>query len=407
MHSGSTNMRPSRPRRLLVERLEDRSVPAFLAPLEVGATGGKPLAADFNNDGVPDLVTVSASTASVRLGNGDGTFGAPILSPVSGDPRSLTAGDFDRDGNVDLVTSQYGGTTPGRRLRLLRGNGDGTFQTQQRFALPAVDGVLQRPISVASGDLNRDGRLDLVVTADGQAFSSATTQLLRANVNVLLGRGDGTFRAAGKRQLINAHLAGRFLPIVLGDFNRDARLDVLVGDGDNFRSRFVTLLPSVFLLLGSGSGGLGVANRVGQPGASLTSLAAGDFNRDGNLDFVTTNAATSTVNVVLGNGNGTFRSVRNFATGNLPTGVVVADFNRDGRPDLATTSGASGFAAAGVSVLLGNGDGTFRPMRNFDAGAALTDPVAADLDGDGFADLVTRRGSSLHVLINDGIWRFA
>jgi hypothetical protein len=407
MPSGSTNLGSLRNRRLLVERLEDRSVPAFLAPVELGASGGKPLVGDFNNDRVPDLVTVSASTASVRLGNGDGTFGAPLFSPVSGDPRSLTAGDFDRDGNIDLVTSQYGGATAGRRLRLLRGNGDGTFQLQERFSLPAADGVSQRPISVASGDLNRDGRIDLVVTADGQAFSSATTQLFRANVNVLLGRGDGTFRAAGARQVVGAHLAGSFLPIVLGDFNRDARLDVLVGDGDNFRSRFVTLLPSVFLLLGNGSGGLGVANRVSQPGASLTSLAAGDFNRDGNLDFATTNAVTSTVHVVLGSGNGTFRSVRNLVTGNLPTGVVVADFNRDGRPDLATISGGSGFSAAGVSVLLGRGDGTFQPMRKFEAGLALADPVAADLDGDGFADLVARRGNSLRVLINDGNWPFA
>jgi hypothetical protein len=407
MPSGSTNLVPLRTRHLLVERLEDRSVPAFLAPLEIGDSGGKPLVADFNNDRVPDVVDVSASAAGVRLGNGDGTFGARLFSPVSGDPRSLTAGDFDRDGNVDLVTSQYGGTTAGRRLRLLRGNGDGTFQVQERFSLPAANGVLQRPISVASGDLNRDGQLDLVVTADGQTFSSATTQLLKANVNVLLGRGDGTFRTGSTRQMVSAHLARSFLPIVLGDFNRDGQLDVLVGYRDNFRSRFVTLLPSVFIMLGNGSGGLGVANRVGLPGASLTSLAAGDFNRDGNLDFVTTNALTSTVNVVLGNGNGTFRLGRNFATGNLPTGVVVADFNRDGRPDLATTCGAAGLAQAGVSVLLGNGDGTFQPVRNFEAGTALTDPVAADLDGDGFADLVTRRRSSLHVLINDGIWRFA
>jgi hypothetical protein len=392
---------------LTIERLEDRSVPAFLAPVSLPDRGGAVQAADFNGDDVLDLVTVTPTAARVRLAGGDGTFQAPLVSPVTGSRRSLAVGDFNRDGDLDLVTMRYGTASRAGRLSFLEGNGDGTFQRQRRFALGSFESLPQRPVSLAAADLNDDDRLDLVVAADGRRFSNASSALFRANINVLLGRGDGTFRTGSTRPLLPAHLANTPLPLALGDFTDDGRLDVLAGTGDNFRSRFVTLIPSVLLLAGDGLGGLGPAIRVGLPGAPFTSLAVGDFSGDGQLDFATAIAADSTVQVMLGHGNGTFASVRTFATGNLPTGIVAADFSGDGRVDLATTGGRSGFARSDVSVLLGNGDGSFQPIRTFTAGPMLSDPLAADLDDDGFTDLVVRRGDTLRILLNDGNWRFA
>jgi hypothetical protein len=392
----------------MFERLEERSVPAFLAPLVLDDDGGTVRAADFNGDDVLDLATVTSDSATVRLGNGDGTFRGPIVSPVTGNPRSLAVGDFNRDGDLDLVTLRYGTAARAGRLSYLEGNGDGNFDTERRFPLPAFRGQAQRPVSLVAGHLNGDRKLDLVVTADSQPLNAGSpSPLFKATVNVLVGRGDGTFRTGSTSQLLSAHRANSFLPLALGDFNRDGRQDVLVGSGDNFRSRFVTLIPSVFLLVGNRQRGLAAPVRVGLPDAPFTSLTTADFNRDGSLDFATPNAAASAVDVMLGNGNGTFRSVRQFATGSFPTGVVAADFNDDGRPDLATTSGLSGFDRDDVSVLLGIGDGNFQPFRTFEAGPALSDPLAADLDDDGFADLVVRSGDTLRVLLNDGNWRFA
>ncbi len=132
------------------------------------------------------------------------------------------------------------------------------------------------------------------------------------------------------------------------------------------------------------------------------SIAVGDFNRDGKPDLVTPNAFGDNVSVLLGNGDGTFQPTRFFAAGTFPWSVAVGDFNGDQKPDLVVANGNSN----NVSVLLGNGDGTFQNAQNFAAGANPVSVAVGDLNGDGKLDLAVANSvnslSTFSVLLGNG-----
>jgi VCBS repeat protein len=144
-----------------------------------------------------------------------------------------------------------------------------------------------------------------------------------------------------------------------------------------------------------------------RPFDSFWSVAVGDFNRDGKPDVVGTNRNSGSVSVLLGNGNGTFGPKQDFTTGDTPVSVAVADLNRDGKTDLAVANcgmQCAGTGAGGVSVLLGNGDGTFGTKTDFETGAGPYAVAAADLNRDGKPDLVSGNAgvSSVSVLLGNG-----
>src|SRR5207244_4194421 len=219
-------------------------------------------------------------------------------------PRSVAVGGFNGDGTLDLAVADWGSNT----VSVLLGNGDGTFQAPLTFTTGA------RPSSVAAGDFNGDGALDLAV-ANEDNFS----------VSVLLGNGDGTF------QVPSTFTTGaRPQSVAVGDFDRDGTLDLAVAA----EAGFPVLPGNVSVLLGNGDGTF-QAPLTFRTGERAVSVAAGDFNGDGVPDLAVANNGEPTfghrgnVSVLVGNGDGTFRAPSTVVTANTPTAVVVGDFNGD------------------------------------------------------------------------------
>ena len=237
------------------------------------------------------------------------------------------------------------------------------------------------PSSIAVGDFNGDGKLDLAVADQNCPASSCGP----ASVSILLGKGDGTFEPS-----VQYSTGSGTYSVAVGDFNGDGKLDLAVaasGDG--------TVDPGgIDVLLGNGDGTFQAAVKYGTgSGTNPTSVAVGDFNRDGKLDLAATNAACATpcgnVAVLLGNGDGTFQPAVNYNAGAQPLSIAVGDFNLDGKLDLAVANAST----YNVSVLLGNGDGTFPNAVNYSTNGGAFSVAVADLNGDGKPDLIAASGS--------------
>jgi len=179
-------------------------------------------------------------------------------------------------------------------------------------------------------------------------------------------------------------------PVTVGDFNRDGKLDLAVGN---------TSPNSVSVLLGNGDGTFQAAVNYGTGSGPMT-VAVGDFNGDGKLDLVTANSSSNNVSVLLGNGDGTFQAAVNYGSVPEPFAIATGDFNHDGKLDLAVTSDIGG----SVSVLLGKGDGTFQAPVNYSVGLTATSLAAGDFNGDGRLDLAVATDSSnnVSVLLGNG-----
>jgi hypothetical protein len=268
----------------------------------------------------------SGGSVSILLGNGDGTFQAPLSfntifnSGFQTSAFALAAGDFNGDGKVDLAVSTF---FQGGAIIIYQGQGDGTFLAGAQYTIGTT--LSQPPQAIVVADFNGDGKLDLAL-ADGIEAS---------HLSILLGNGDGTFQSEVE------YATGSYpYAIMAADFNGDGKLDLAVANANVAAS-------SVSILFGNGDGTF--QTHVDYPtGVGAQSLALGDFNGDGKLDLIAADTASNTLSVLFGNGDGTFQPHQDFVVGARPISIVARDFNGDGHLDLAVANNGSNT----VSILL-------------------------------------------------------
>ena len=314
------------------------------------------VASDFNEDGKPDLVIATGIRVAVMLGNGDGTFTAATGSPVPAPSPpyddfpspytgpGLAVGDFNNSGHAGFAVGLFNNIA----AAVFFGNGTGAFT-----ASPTLANTSGEPTTwISAADFNRDGFLDLVAVNSGGGVSPTP----------LLGYGHGAFNGVDENIQITGNSAA------IGDFNGDGKLDLAI-------------LNSI--ALGSGDGTFTQGASLSASGVSV----AGDFNGDGKLDLAVCSSVDNNVTILLGDGAGNFAiaSGSPIAVGGQPQALVAGDFNNDGKLDLAVAN----FSDNTVTLLLGNGDGTFAPASGspYPVGQGPISIAAADFNGDGKLDL--------------------
>ena len=318
---------------------------------------------DFNGDGKIDLVTANsnASSVSILLGTGAGTFGAKTDFATGASPLFVAVGDFNGDGKLDLAVANLGGPS----VSILLGTGTGAFGAKTDFTTG------NNPDSVAVGDFNGDGKLDLAI-----ANASSNT------VSILLGTGTGTFGAK-----TDFGTGSSPVSVAVGDFNGDGRLDLAVANAT---------INTVSILLGTGTGSFGAKTDFAT-GSSPSGVAVGDFDRNGKLDLAVSNLSGNTVSVLLGTGTGSFGAKTDFGTGSNPKSVRIGDFNGDGKVDLVLPE----IGINSVSVLPGTGTDTFGTRIDFATAPTPRSVAIGDFNGDGAPDLATGNGNNISVLLNN------
>ena len=357
---------------------------------------------DFDGDGIVDIALGNGSAdflsynlnypgLTVLFGKGGGAFvGAPIVNSGSGSSsatsQAIATADFNGDGIPDLADAWL---VP-ESLTILKGSGDGNLAPSFRYTFPNLI-----PVSLATGDFNRDGKQDVAALVEIPMGVSS-----QGEVQIFLGNGDGTLKTP--TPLAFAGVNPTFL--AAADLN-----------GDGIPDLAATAQGGVWIWLGKGDGTFSEPVVYSIAGATLTSLAIGDFNGDGRPDLAVANQSGQNIAILIGKGDGTFSGGSTIPVsvplpaGGVPqpplgpTSLVVADFNGDGALDLAATMHNAANSGSAIAVLLGKGDGTFQ-SPTIDPELAVT-LAAADINGDKIPDLVVgdeSLGTVVRLGIGDG-----
>ncbi|MEE9131889.1 MAG: FG-GAP-like repeat-containing protein, partial [Phycisphaerales bacterium] len=344
------------------------------APFDVGDSPTYVEIADLDGDDDLDLAVSNlwSDDVSVLVNNGDATFASQMTFSAGAGPYAVTSGDFDGNGNPDLVVVNMFGNT----LSVLPNLGDGVFMDIVEHDV----GVL--PVAVAIGDLDGDGDLDLAVTnREGDGIAGT--------VSLLFNLGDGSFKEQGS-------LDTGVLPesIVIGDLNGDGDSDLVVANAWS---------NNVSVYLNDGDGTFPDAETY-ETGDIPLSIGIGDLDGDGDLDLAVPNAGSGDVSILLNTGNGTFADHVTYAVGgdefSVPYSIALGDVDGDGDLDFAVAN----FKPFNVAVLLNNGGGAFGDEVIYPL--FLPHTVAfGDLDGDGDLDLIIAN-QLVNISLNDGDGNF-
>jgi hypothetical protein len=351
---------------------------AFIAPDNL-TTGSNPISVavgDLNRDGKQDLVNANqtdgtnptAGSVSVFLRNTNNTgFDSKVDFPVGHNPVSVAVGDFNGDGNEDIVTANQGANN----VSVLLGNGAGALAAPLDF--PVGTG----PSVVAVGDFNSDGQFD-IVTSNNFEVPGSVSVLLRNSNNTGFDRTDFT---------VGTDPYG----VAVGDFNGDGKPDIVTANVGS--SNVSVLLRNV-----TNSGFESHVEYDVVPGGSAFAVTAGDFDGDGKQDIGVTNAGASSVSVLINVANTSFAAHVDYSTAGGPRSIAIGDFNDDGKQDIATAN----FGGGNVSVLLGNATGFDSPV-NFTTGSQAFTVAVGDFDSDNRQDLASsnRGADNISVLIRD------
>jgi hypothetical protein len=314
-------------------------------------------AGDLDNDGWSDLTVINEQTDDVRVFmNGSGSFSAFTVEGLttSDVPSPNEMGDFDNDGEIDLVVGNLSESS----ISLLFGDGTGDFPDGRKIAYTTAGGSSSHARGVGVVDLNGDGWDDIV-----------TASRNTSNMSILINNGDGTFAAAvAKESGGNGETS-----IAIADANNDGRLDVFCG---TFNSPH-----SIVVLLSDGNGGLTAQPPVGIGGRPWQ-IVAGDFNGDNNVDVAANNTYEGRMAVLYGNGLGGLASLGTYVTGTYPLAIDAGDIDGDGDLELVSSNYDSG-----TWTLYENRDGVFMNPRTLNSSSSGSCATLHDRDNDGDLDM--------------------
>lgn len=333
---------------------------------------------DFDGDTHLDVVILNETGFSLLLGNGDGSFKAP--AHLAGDQSfgSLAVGDLDGLGHLAVIAANYD------HVFVYVSNGNGTFQSPVSFTRPFGGGP------IALGDFDGDQNID--VLSESPNFDS---------LSVFLGNGNGTFQAA-----VTTPLSFNPGALAVGDFDGDQNLDVAVAVNQCCASSSLLVFP------GDGAGGFASPSGYAS-GGMAQALVAVDVDTDSHMDLAA--SVGGFVSVLINAGDGTFDAPLEYALPSSSGPILWDDFDGNGTPDIAVLSPNAFSGTVGVSVLAGNGDGSFQPPAFFLFAGPAAAFVNGDFNEDGSADLAVTIPDRVAIVIGRGdgdfeaerLWSFA